>query len=178
MFNFVLILNLNNNVIISKQHVIPQFITYSIYHLYTISITIHDPNIIIYHTNLIQNTNKSYKNVSHNTGSKIPQTVHIIIRKELPFSIPSPHQTTDTAQSHWFPNQHHHWWNLPSSAPPIPLSNPSTATTNNNNDNSIIISNTKNQCKKSKRMNQRTNLVIQQGHYTPHVHTQHTTYKT
>jgi len=37
----------------------------------------HDPNIIIYHTNLvnlIQNTNKLYKNISHNMGSKTPQT--------------------------------------------------------------------------------------------------------
>jgi len=43
-----------------------QFITYTQF---------HDPNIIIYHANLIQNTNKLYKNVSHNTGSKIPQTI-------------------------------------------------------------------------------------------------------
>ena len=36
--------------------------------------------------NLIQNTSKSYKNVSHNTGSKILQTVHIIIQKELQYN--------------------------------------------------------------------------------------------
>jgi len=40
MFNFALILNLNNNIVTSMQHVISQFITYSIYHLHTISITI------------------------------------------------------------------------------------------------------------------------------------------
>ena len=39
-FNFALILNLNNNIIISKQHIISQFVTYLIYHLYTISIII------------------------------------------------------------------------------------------------------------------------------------------
>jgi len=35
----------------------------------------HDPNIAIYHANLIQNTNKFYKNASHNMGSKTPQTI-------------------------------------------------------------------------------------------------------
>jgi len=38
----------------------------------------HDSNIIIYHANvvnLVQNTNYLYKNVSHNMGSQIPQTV-------------------------------------------------------------------------------------------------------
>jgi len=43
-----------------------QFITYTQF---------HDPNITIYHANVIQNTNKLYKNVSHNTGSKTPQTI-------------------------------------------------------------------------------------------------------
>jgi len=41
-----------------------QFITYTQF---------HDPNIIIYHANLvnlIQNTNKLYKNISHNMGVK------------------------------------------------------------------------------------------------------------
>jgi len=46
----------------------------------------HDPNIIIYHSNLVnlvQSTNKLYKNVSHNMRSKIPQTIshnHIKIK--------------------------------------------------------------------------------------------------
>ena len=46
----------------------------------------HDPNITIYHGNLVnfvQNTNKLYKNVSHNMRSKIPQTIshnHIKIK--------------------------------------------------------------------------------------------------
>ena len=46
----------------------------------------HDPNITIYHVNpvnLIQNTNKLYKNVFHNIGSKSPQTIshsHIKIK--------------------------------------------------------------------------------------------------
>jgi len=35
----------------------------------------HDSNITIYHTNLIQNINKLYKNVSHNTESKTLQTI-------------------------------------------------------------------------------------------------------
>jgi len=35
----------------------------------------HDPIITIYHANLIQNTNKLHKNISHNTRSKIPQTI-------------------------------------------------------------------------------------------------------
>jgi len=32
----------------------------------------HDPNITIYHASLIENTNKLYKNSSHNMGSKTP----------------------------------------------------------------------------------------------------------
>ena len=46
----------------------------------------HDPNIIIYHSNLVnlvQSTNKLYKNISHNMRSKIPQTIshnHIKIK--------------------------------------------------------------------------------------------------
>jgi len=43
-----------------------QFITYTQF---------HDLNITIYHANLIQNTIKLYKNVSHNTGSKTPHTI-------------------------------------------------------------------------------------------------------
>ena len=46
----------------------------------------HDPNIIIYHANLVnlvQNTNKLYKNTSHNMRSKTSQTIshnHIKIK--------------------------------------------------------------------------------------------------
>ena len=47
-----------------------QFITYTQFQL-----QFHDPNITIYHTNIIQNTNKLYKNVSHNTGSTNSQTI-------------------------------------------------------------------------------------------------------
>ena len=43
-----------------------QFITYTQF---------HDPNITIYHANLIQNINKLYKNAYHNMGSKTPQTI-------------------------------------------------------------------------------------------------------
>ena len=46
-----------------------QFVTY---------IQFHDPNITIYHTNivnLIQNTNKLYKNASHNTYAKPTENV-------------------------------------------------------------------------------------------------------
>ena len=35
----------------------------------------HDLNITIYNVNLIQNTNKLYKNTSHNIGSKISQII-------------------------------------------------------------------------------------------------------
>ena len=58
-----------------------QFITYTKFQS-----QFHDPSVTIYHANLIQNTNKSYKNVSHNTGSKIPQIVHIIMQKELQYN--------------------------------------------------------------------------------------------
>jgi len=47
-----------------------QFITYT-----QIQSQFHDPNITFYHANLIQNINKLYKNVSHNPGSKTPQTI-------------------------------------------------------------------------------------------------------
>ena len=47
-----------------------QFITYTQFQS-----QFYDPNITIYHANLILNTNKLYKNVSHNTGSKTPQTI-------------------------------------------------------------------------------------------------------
>jgi len=43
-----------------------QFITYTQF---------HNPNIIVYHANVIQNTNKLYKNVSHKTMIKILQTI-------------------------------------------------------------------------------------------------------
>ena len=50
-----------------------QFIYYTQFKL-----QFHDPNITIYHANLVnlvQNTNELYKNVSHNMGSKTPQTI-------------------------------------------------------------------------------------------------------
>ena len=53
-FNLALIVNLQNNIIISKWYIILQFIVYSIYHLYTISIKYHahnstSHNVTIYH---------------------------------------------------------------------------------------------------------------------------------
>ena len=45
-----------------------QFITYT-----QLQSQFCDPNITIYHANLIENTNKLYKHVSHNTGNKTPQ---------------------------------------------------------------------------------------------------------
>jgi len=59
-----------------------QFITYS-----QIQSQFHDPNIKIYHANLvnfIQNINKLYKNVSPNMGNKTPQIIshnHIKIKE-------------------------------------------------------------------------------------------------
>jgi len=47
-----------------------QFITYTQFQS-----QFHDPNIITYHANLIQNTNKLHKNASHNTRNKTPQTI-------------------------------------------------------------------------------------------------------
>jgi len=50
-----------------------QFITYTQFQS-----QFHDPNITIYLANLvnlIQNTYKLYKNVSHNMESKTPQTI-------------------------------------------------------------------------------------------------------
>jgi len=50
-----------------------QFITYTKFQS-----QFHVPNITMYRANLVnlvQNTNKLYKNVSHNMGSKIPQTI-------------------------------------------------------------------------------------------------------
>ena len=50
-----------------------QFITYT-----QSQSQFHDPNITIYHANLVnlfQNTNKLYKNISRNMGSKNPQTI-------------------------------------------------------------------------------------------------------
>ena len=47
-----------------------QFITYTKFQS-----QFHDPNITIYHANLIQNTNKLYKNTSHNMECKTPQTI-------------------------------------------------------------------------------------------------------
>ena len=58
MFNFTLILNLNNNIIISKQHIIPQFITYSQFES-----SFHILNITIY--------TKDY----HNMRTKTPQII-------------------------------------------------------------------------------------------------------
>ena len=56
-----------------------------IHHIFNLSCTqsqsqsqFHDPSITIYHTNLlniIQNTNKLYKNVSQNMESKTSQTI-------------------------------------------------------------------------------------------------------
>jgi len=46
-----------------------QFITYTQFH--DSNITIYPANLV----NLIQNTNKLYKNVSHNIESKTPQTI-------------------------------------------------------------------------------------------------------
>jgi len=60
-----------------------QFITYTQFQS-----QFNDFNITIYHAhlvNLIQNTNNLYKNVSHNMGSKIPQTIshnHIKIKRK------------------------------------------------------------------------------------------------
>jgi len=50
-----------------------QFITYTQFQsqFYNSNITIFHANLV----NLIQNTNKLYKNVSHNMGSKTPQTI-------------------------------------------------------------------------------------------------------
>ena len=73
MLNFTLILNLNNKIIISKQHVLLQFITYSQFES-----SFHILNVTIYHSNLVnlvQNTQKIYKNASQNIGIKIPQTI-------------------------------------------------------------------------------------------------------
>ena len=62
----------------------------------------HDPNITIYHTNLVnlvQNTSKLYNNVSHNMGSKTPQTIshnHIKI-KEIKI-IGKKHENTKNTQ--------------------------------------------------------------------------------
>jgi len=47
-----------------------QFITYTKFQS-----QFNDPNITIYHANLIQNKNKLYEKASHNTGSKTPQTI-------------------------------------------------------------------------------------------------------
>ena len=47
-----------------------QFITYTKFQS-----QFHDPNITIYHDNLIQNTNKLYKNTSQNMGTKTSQTL-------------------------------------------------------------------------------------------------------
>jgi len=47
-----------------------QFITYTQFQS-----QLHDLNITIYQANFIQNTNKLYKNASHNMGSKTPQTI-------------------------------------------------------------------------------------------------------
>ena len=59
-----------------------QFITYTQFQS-----QFHNLNIIIYHANLVnlvQNTNKLYKNTFPNMGSKTPQTIshnHIKIKK-------------------------------------------------------------------------------------------------
>jgi len=61
-----------------------QFITYTQFQS-----QFHDSNVTIYHVNLvnlIQNTNKLYKNIFHNIGSKTPQQFHIIIQKELQYN--------------------------------------------------------------------------------------------
>ena len=56
-----------------------QFITYTQFQS-----QFHNLNIIIYHANLVnlvQNTNKLYKNASHNKGVKLLKQFHIIISK-------------------------------------------------------------------------------------------------
>jgi len=50
-----------------------QFITYRQFQS-----QFHNPNITMYHTNLVnivQNTNKLYKNASHNMGSNTPRKI-------------------------------------------------------------------------------------------------------
>jgi len=74
-----------------------QFITYTPFQL-----QFHDPNITIYHANVInfiQNTNKLYKNVSHNMESKIPQTIsHNHIKIKVIKIIGKKHKNTKNTQ--------------------------------------------------------------------------------
>jgi len=75
----------------NSLHII--FITYSQF---------HDPNITIYHANLVnlvQNTNKLYKNASHNMWSKTSQIIshnHIKIKESK--TIGQKHKNTKITQ--------------------------------------------------------------------------------